>query len=240
MTRRPRSHQLESQSRLAFSASLPSSWVFRDLAPDYGLDGMVEVFDEKGLATGHLFFVQLKATDRTAMLLRVRLSRRLLDYYSTLMLPVLLVLFQAPTSGLYARWIGEESPTQFEGSRSCTIRVCPEDRWEPARFPVILQELESLRTALQLGNREFRIRRYYKQRRFINLADKPVGPSHPIRRFSRGDRVLHGVFGFGTVDQESDSCLFVQFDEDEVARKFVPGDTWEFTRLQPSDDEIHG
>lgn len=231
MTRRPRSHQLETESRLAFTASLPSAWVFRDLTPDYGLDGVVEVFDERGLATGHLFFVQLKATDQAATALRVRLSRRLLDYYTTLVLPVLLVVFQAPTSTLYARWVSNTLRPPLRESGSVTIRLYAEDHWNPARFPAVIQELTALRAATELGNRELRIQRYYDQRRAINPAEKPVGPPHPIQRFQQGDRVLHGVFGLGTVDQESDSYLFVQFDEDDVARKFFPGDTWEFVRL---------
>ena len=104
MTRRPRSHQLETQSRSAFSASLPPGWLFRDLAPDYGLDGVVEVFDEGGVATGHLFFVQLKATDKLLIngSLRVRLDTRTLDYYSTLVLSVLLVMFHSSTLEFYA------------------------------------------------------------------------------------------------------------------------------------------
>ena len=131
MTRRPRSHELEAESRLAFSASLPSAWVFRDLTPDYGLDGIVEVFNEQGLATGHLFFVQLKATDQTAAAPRVRLPLRLLDYYTTLVLPVLLVVFHAPTSALYARWIGDNSPPPLRELGSLTIRMCAEDHWNP-------------------------------------------------------------------------------------------------------------
>lgn len=233
MTRRPRSHQLETESLTAFSASLPSGWVFRNMTPDYGLDGIVEVFDDRGLAMGLLFFVQVKATDNISpdTALRVQLPKRLLDYYSTLVLPVLLVVFQAPTSTLYARWIVDESFPLPRKPESTTIRLSVEDEWTPARFPVIIQELESLRTAMKLGNREHRIQRYYDQRRSINPSDKPTGPPHPVQRFSPGDRVIHGVFGLGTIDQESDYYLFVQFDEDDVARKFFPRDTWEFTRL---------
>src|SRR5262245_19050167 len=167
MPSRPRSHQLESRSRLAFSQSLPPSWVFRDLTPDYGLDGLVEVFDDREAATGHLFFVQLTGTDRTTMPLLVRLRRETLDYYATLALPVLLALFQAPRSALYACWVADAAPV----IRRATIRLSAGDRWEPARIPTVLAELSLLRAALRLGSRESRIRRYYAARQSINLAE---------------------------------------------------------------------
>lgn len=63
MPKRHRSHQLESESRVAFRSLLPSTWVVRDLDQDYGIDAQVEIFDESGEATGLTFLVQLKATD---------------------------------------------------------------------------------------------------------------------------------------------------------------------------------
>jgi hypothetical protein len=231
MTRRPRSHQLETESRTAFSASLPAGWLFRDLAPDYGLDGIVEVFDERGVATGHLFFVQLKATDNASInsSLRVQLDRRTLDYYSTLVLPVLLAVFHSPTWEFYARWV--EKLSALREARSTTLRLSVEDKWGSDRCSAILQDLELVRTATEVGSRALRIQRYYHHRRSTNPADKPSGTSHPFQRFSKGERVLHSVFGLGTVNQESENYLFVQFDDDDMARKFNPGDMWEFTKF---------
>ena len=65
MPQRPREHQLETESRLAFHTALPSAWVLRNLTDDYGIDAEVELFDAKGFATGERFLVQLKATDET-------------------------------------------------------------------------------------------------------------------------------------------------------------------------------
>lgn len=237
MTRRPRSHQLETESRIAFSAVLPSCWIFRDLTPDYGLDGIVEIFDDEGQATGHMFFVQLKATDEIKLdkALVISMMNRTIDYYSTLMLPVLLVVFRAPMHKLYARWIVGESAIPPRNSKSVTIHLAVEDELTPERLATVIQELESLRAATNLGNREIRIQRYYEQRRAMDYSQKDVGISHGVQRFQPGERVLHGVFGLGTVDQESDCYLFVEFDDDELARKFLPGDTWEFTRIDERD-----
>ncbi|GAA2022841.1 hypothetical protein GCM10009779_03390 [Polymorphospora rubra] len=51
MPQRPRSHELETESRRAFEALLPSSWVVRRVEDDYGIDLEVEIFEE-GSATG--------------------------------------------------------------------------------------------------------------------------------------------------------------------------------------------
>ena len=76
MPQRPRSHQLETESQQIFVSSLPSRWVYRSITPDYGLDGLVELFDESGKAQGDFFFVQLKSSDKIeiseALAIRIR------------------------------------------------------------------------------------------------------------------------------------------------------------------------
>jgi uncharacterized heparinase superfamily protein len=61
--KRHRTHQLEAESVLAIQNAIPSTWVYRIPEYDYGIDGEIEIFDDKGLATGKKFLVQLKATD---------------------------------------------------------------------------------------------------------------------------------------------------------------------------------
>jgi hypothetical protein len=208
----------------------------RELEPDYGLDGIVEVFTDFGNATGHMFFVQLKATDEPDITaaLRVRLSQRHLEYYSTLALPVLLVLYHAATAQLYGRWIDEESPAPAEVSvNSRTVRLAEQDAWCDNRLPALLNELEDLRRAQRIGARELRIARYYASRRDIDLSEPASGPSPPAQRFKQSERLMHPVFGPGVVDQETEHSLFMRFDEDRdvFARKFLPGQTWEFIRV---------
>jgi hypothetical protein len=59
LPQRPRAHVLEDESRRAFERALPSSWIFRREAMDYGLDGSVEVVEPDGSVTGRRFYVQL-------------------------------------------------------------------------------------------------------------------------------------------------------------------------------------
>ena len=47
MPKRPRPHKIERRSRVAFEAILPDHFTYRPISEDYGLDGEVEVFDEK-------------------------------------------------------------------------------------------------------------------------------------------------------------------------------------------------
>jgi hypothetical protein len=87
MPQRPRSHQIESESRRAFAEGLGDRFVFRDERDDYGLDGTVEEFDEAGPATGLRFHVQLKATDEQDLSrsLAVQIKRETANYYRSFM-----------------------------------------------------------------------------------------------------------------------------------------------------------
>ena len=112
MPMRPRSHQLESESRTRLQDFVPSQWVCRFLDQDYGVDAEIEIFEDSGAATGYKFLVQLKATDeqdqRKAMSLRVPLTK--MKYYESLDLPLLIVKYHAPTGQSFARWFHSLDP----------------------------------------------------------------------------------------------------------------------------------
>jgi Domain of unknown function (DUF4365) len=82
---------------------LPSRWVFREANPDYGIDGQVEVFDGNNKATGLMFLVQLKGTDLPEVndALSIQFKLDTLAYYRQLDLPVMIVLFHAPTKRIF-------------------------------------------------------------------------------------------------------------------------------------------
>jgi len=113
--KRSRSHELETESRIAFEAALPSNWVFRPIVPDYGIDGSVEIFDEKGEATGSQFLVQLKASASWGKKRRLRLKRSTFDYLIEQPHPCIIALFDATTKQLRYQWL--------EGVPSYTINV---------------------------------------------------------------------------------------------------------------------
>jgi tetratricopeptide (TPR) repeat protein len=83
--------------------------MIREEKPDYGVDASVEVVTETGAVTGKRFFVQLKSTDgaKPSEALRVKLKIKTFRYLQGLDIPVLVVLYHAPTRQLYARWVHE-------------------------------------------------------------------------------------------------------------------------------------
>ena len=45
--KRPRQHTTETESKKSLNSIIPDNWVLRELAPDYGLDYMVEIFKKE-------------------------------------------------------------------------------------------------------------------------------------------------------------------------------------------------
>ena len=153
MSKRPRQHQLESESRIAFQASLPTRWVYREETPDYGVDASVEVFDEADESTGLRFCVQLKATDRELgdkSSVRIRPSTG--EYYSSLDVPVLIVQYSSATESLRGRWFHEFDPYyESKGKKWLTFRLSLENDLNETKWDWLYKDLKTIR---QLTRRE--------------------------------------------------------------------------------------
>lgn len=147
--KRPRPHQLESESRIAFHKKLPSQWLFQDIdPPEYGLDGRVEIFDKADLATGLMFFVQLKGTDERELkgALAVQIEIPTCEYYRSLDLPVLIVRYHAPTNKLYVKWFHAYDPYYGRNAKkSITFRLSVEDDWQEETAARLVSDLEAFR-----------------------------------------------------------------------------------------------
>jgi tetratricopeptide (TPR) repeat protein len=132
MPRRPIQHQLEDESQRVFASALPREWVYRTLDHDYGIDGEVEIFERDGGATGQKFYVQLKARSEPGLETSPRVSVKsdTYVYYSRLELPVLLVLYHAPSKKLFVRWIQSfERHLGGTESDSTILRFAASDEW---------------------------------------------------------------------------------------------------------------
>ena len=132
MPQRPRQHQIEDRSRTAFRSALPERWVFRDSVPDYGIDGEVEVFGEDNRATGKLFKVQLKATDKSPLsaALAISLQIETCNYYRALDMPTLIVRYHVPSSQIFIRWFHTFDPYYArKGKKTVTFKLTPSDKW---------------------------------------------------------------------------------------------------------------
>jgi len=148
---RPRSHTLEDESRRAFAAMLPSEWVIRSLASDYGIDDQIEVFGKDGNATGLIFLAQVKATDTSDVESALKVSLRVdsLSYYRSLETPVMLVSFHAPTKKFYWRWIHEFSEYARPGQSTITLNIPCSAEWSEKtieEIPISLQMFRRLKS----------------------------------------------------------------------------------------------
>jgi len=134
LPQRVRSHILEDLSISAFRNLKPENWEFREKGADYGIDGETEIFDTQGRTTGHVFLVQLRATDRPlhhgAVL---RLETKTYNYFRSLSLPVLIARWIEPERALFCLWAHSLDPTLAQRSRnSFSIRFNAENRFDSA------------------------------------------------------------------------------------------------------------
>ena len=148
MPMRPRSHQIESESRTRLQTFIPSQWVCRFLDQDYGVDAEIEIFEDSGIATGHKFLVQLKATDeqdqRKAMSLRIPLTK--MEYYASLDLPLLIVKYHAPTDQLFARWFHSLDPYYVrQGKENITLNFNNSDILSDSKSDQFKKDVEMYR-----------------------------------------------------------------------------------------------
>jgi hypothetical protein len=152
MPSRPRSHQLETESKWEFTSVIPSRWVFREASPDYGIDGQIEVFDQDNKATGLMFLVQLKGTDQPDLndALSVQFRLQTLAYYRKLDLPVMIILFHAPTKQFFWKWAHEVDTHYAErGQEYVTVRVSESSVWQqgtPSWIETDLTEFREVRS----------------------------------------------------------------------------------------------
>lgn len=148
MTKRIKQHQLEDISRAKFKLLLPRSWVLRDKDKDYGIDAEVEVFDENGLATGLVFWVQLKATETTNFesAKKINLSISTVKYYQSLDIPVLIVRFSDSNEKFYFKWAHEiDLFYAKKNSKTIGIKFFDENLWAEHSASVVKEHLKKIR-----------------------------------------------------------------------------------------------
>jgi len=228
MTKRTRAHQLETESIHAFTRIIPPHWVYRTLASDYGIDGMVEIFDEDGNATGALFLVQLKGTDQVEAkkAFSITLKTSTGQYYKNILLPVLIVRYVSKTETIYARFFEKNTPIP-NSQKTFTYSLTENDKWNMDAPNHILNKVSFFNGAVEIGIREKLIEQYYKtdllERQHIYKLTQDNAPA-----LKKGCRVMHAVFGKGIVEEITDNYLFVKFDDDKFSKKFLPVSFGEF------------
>lgn len=155
MPKRPKQHQVEDLSVVAFRKILPREWVYREKDKDYGIDGEVEIFDENDTATGVIFYVQLKATDSqigTAQK-RVKLKNEAINYYKSLELPVLIVRYVSESEEIYFRWAYTiDRYKQKENAKTYSFVMSEENLWDEDTAKSLYEFLLKLRVFKNKSN----------------------------------------------------------------------------------------
>ncbi len=98
--KRPKAHEIDEEAQRVFRSAVPSGWVIREQRPDYGIDYVVEIFEEEH-STGLQFAIQLKGTQSVRIAggtARFQIEVDHLAYYvDKIVHPVFLVLIDVPS-----------------------------------------------------------------------------------------------------------------------------------------------
>lgn len=122
---RPRQHIIETESKKSLNSIIPDHWVLRELAPDYGLDFMVEIFKKEN-STGNIFYLQLKGSDQPIEdnVISYQLKKEHIEYYNSIPSPVLFVLFSTTTNQFWGLWSNQLKDVLIEeGSEQKTYKL---------------------------------------------------------------------------------------------------------------------
>lgn len=143
--KRPEQHIIESKSSKIFQSIVPDEWVCREIKPDYGIDFLIEIFDNNN-STGNFFFVQLKGSAREIKdnTFIKQFSVDNLKYYQSLSLPVLIVCVSINTQKIWAIWANRllEQTEVNHNQKSITISLNNEYLIDAKYFKKIKSQLE--------------------------------------------------------------------------------------------------
>lgn len=150
--KRVRNHIIEDESEHLLKGIVPSEWVLRKLSPDYGIDYIVEVFEDYQ-ATGQHFFIQLKGTDRSEknQCISYQLDRKYYEYYSKLSMPILFVYCSVTSCKVWGKWMNRG--TIGEDAKSRKVSFSSSDILTKDRFYETVKSLSIDNTPVTLRYR---------------------------------------------------------------------------------------
>ena len=116
--------------------------MYRPLTPDYGIDYLIEIF-RRGKSTGRTFNIQLKGTAQRILDGKVRVTVKLtsLEYFASLSLPTLFVVYSTVERKFWAMWINEFLKTIKVRERQTSTRITLNE--EHVINKTFLKELET-------------------------------------------------------------------------------------------------
>ena len=127
---RPQQHIIETKSQRLFENIVPVEWVCREIKPDYGVDYLIEIF-ENNKSTGKTFFVQLKGSSKEIAndTFEKQFTIDNLDYYKSLSLPVLIVCVSVSTKQIWAIWANNFIDSKKVKDKQNTINISLDSKY---------------------------------------------------------------------------------------------------------------
>lgn len=145
--KRPKQHRREDLSKRDFESALPASWTYEPKGQrEYGIDGVVEIFDGDE-TTGLTFNVQLKGSD-AAPALKAKINTTTRNYWKSFTVPTLVVLVDANDVIRYEWAHNLDTYGRKEGAASYKFTLA--NTWGPASAEEIEREVRAARAARQL------------------------------------------------------------------------------------------
>jgi hypothetical protein len=194
MPKRPRSHELEDQSRNCLHEIFTSQgWTVENLAKDYGEDLLVRIFSKRR-ATPLAFFVQAKAADniskylnKAGTLLMYPISTEHLKHWDQFWQPVLLTVWDSRSNTAYWECIQtycEGNKRGLQGnSKSIRVSIRTDNKLDKeglariesrtrSRFTRFVHERAGAKALLEILNEEFGLKiEYDPQYGFVSIPE---------------------------------------------------------------------
>lgn len=196
MPKRPRAHQLETESIKKFRSYVPSNWVVRDISDDYGIDLEVELFDADEKATGLKFYVQMKSTDNVDPKKNKKESFKIdtLDYLEKQEYPVLLAKYLSKDDKILFKWVyGKHKIPRKEGSKTYTVYF-PEEN--------VLNESSILEIASDV-------------KKYLNFKKKIISIPVCLRLINNEKRISSANFIYENEIRDTEGTQLIRFVENE-------------------------
>jgi hypothetical protein len=145
--KRPDQHITETKSQRLFERIVPVEWVCREIKPDYGVDYLVEIF-ENNESTGRTFFVQLKGStqeieDNT---FEKQITTDNLRYYNSLALPVIIICVSVTTEQIWGIWANkliEQNPLK-DNQKNLSLNLDKDYLLDELSFKLIANQTDIL------------------------------------------------------------------------------------------------
>lgn len=155
MPGRPSQHVIDEKAQQMLRATIPVEWVLHERTSDYGIDYVVEIFED-GHATGMEFALQLKGKGQVrGGSVSVPIKRTTLVYWKANELPVLVLVCDVGSGRRWFRWVhhidlytSKSKPT----STKVSVKLPGTDLWDDEHsVDAVRSEVASVRALRRVG-----------------------------------------------------------------------------------------